>query len=360
MKYYVVYLKEFLEFMNKHYFTSSNAFFVDIIFLIIYNRIVVYWEVINMKKGFTLIELLAVIIILGIVALIAVPTITKVLDDSKKKATDESARQYINAVNRKIQLTNMENSSKKFADGLYSLPLNSELEPNINGKKPIGGWIKVEDGKVKEYSIIYDDYTVTVDENGNKTIGKTNSKKSDTSKSNTEANSNTNKNVTVYSRSLKKINVGDKINLSKLPDDYSYAIQDLVKGDLNDQFYLKHVFDSTGELIYSKVCLISDKELCLEPGDYEKAKKEITNFYGYNSTWRKSENTYINTSNNEYRCELNSNSSLCGLYINNAEYGLTYYLVAYAKKDGSVSVLGEHEDYGCTIKLDGTAYCFEQ
>ena len=101
-----------------------------------------------MKKGFTLIELLAVIIILGVVALIAVPSITKVLDDSRKKATGESACQYINAVNRKIQLTNMENSSKKFADGLYSLPLNSELEPDINGRKPIGGWIKVEDGKV--------------------------------------------------------------------------------------------------------------------------------------------------------------------------------------------------------------------
>ncbi|MEG1146151.1 MAG: prepilin-type N-terminal cleavage/methylation domain-containing protein, partial [Bacilli bacterium] len=35
------------------------------------------------KNAFTLIELLAVILILGIIALIAIPTITKILDESK-------------------------------------------------------------------------------------------------------------------------------------------------------------------------------------------------------------------------------------------------------------------------------------
>ncbi|MEG1048680.1 MAG: prepilin-type N-terminal cleavage/methylation domain-containing protein, partial [Bacilli bacterium] len=34
------------------------------------------------KNAFTLIELLAVILILGIIALIAIPTITKILDES--------------------------------------------------------------------------------------------------------------------------------------------------------------------------------------------------------------------------------------------------------------------------------------
>ena len=39
-----------------------------------------------MKKGFTLIELLAVIILLGVIAVIALPRITNVVDKTKKDA----------------------------------------------------------------------------------------------------------------------------------------------------------------------------------------------------------------------------------------------------------------------------------
>ena len=41
-----------------------------------------------MKKGFTLVEMLAVIIILGIIAVIAIPTIQGVLLESKNNAYD--------------------------------------------------------------------------------------------------------------------------------------------------------------------------------------------------------------------------------------------------------------------------------
>lgn len=50
-----------------------------------------------MKKGFTLVELLAVIVILGLIALIVYPSIGSVIHDSKEKAYNEQINVIIKA-----------------------------------------------------------------------------------------------------------------------------------------------------------------------------------------------------------------------------------------------------------------------
>ena len=68
-------------------------------------------QLIRNQKGITLVVLLAVLVILGIIAAIAVPMLSNVIQDSKDKATVNDALTIINAA--KLAYTN---ESKLFMD----------------------------------------------------------------------------------------------------------------------------------------------------------------------------------------------------------------------------------------------------
>ena len=70
-----------------------------------------------MKKGFTLIELICVIVLLGIIAMIAIPTINTAINNSKEKAYNEqialiedTAKTYTSK--HSLKLPNQTNGSK--------------------------------------------------------------------------------------------------------------------------------------------------------------------------------------------------------------------------------------------------------
>lgn len=79
----------------------------------------------NREKGFTLIELLVVVIIIGILAAVALPSLLS----QTNKAKQVEARNNVGAMNRAQQAYNLENSGK-FATDISSLGLGVKNSQN--------------------------------------------------------------------------------------------------------------------------------------------------------------------------------------------------------------------------------------
>ena len=118
------------------------------------------------RKGFTLIELLAVILILGVIALIAIPTVTNIITEAKKGASKNSASGIVNAVDNYVSLAQL--TDKNIASGQYILDgtkltldgANYNLE--YKGAKATGTLV-IEDEKVVSACIKVNDFDVYYD-----------------------------------------------------------------------------------------------------------------------------------------------------------------------------------------------------
>ena len=109
------------------------------------------------NKGFTLVELLAVIVILALIALIATPIILNVINDAKKQAAKDSAYGYMDAVEKYIVSSELED--KSIQDGIYSVEeLNKKI--SVKGSTPDNGNIEIKNSSVKSYDIGIDGYEV--------------------------------------------------------------------------------------------------------------------------------------------------------------------------------------------------------
>jgi len=118
------------------------------------------------KKGFTLIELLAVIIILGILLLIAVPAVSKYIENSRKNTYINSIKSLVSAVSTSVN--NLEYPLPGTGEGVIIPFEKVELEKgNINIKSPYAPYVEGKSYVLVTYiDNSYHYYVATLDEAG--------------------------------------------------------------------------------------------------------------------------------------------------------------------------------------------------
>ena len=107
------------------------------------------------KKGFTLIELLAVIVILGLLMAIAIPSVTKYITQSRKKTLTTTIGNYASAL--VADVNNMEYVFTE-TDTIYAVPIDC-VEVERGGKNPFGEWSPVTENYWAYVLVQYDDST---------------------------------------------------------------------------------------------------------------------------------------------------------------------------------------------------------
>jgi len=103
--------------------------------------------------GFTLIELLAVIIILGILMLIAIPSVTEYISSTRKKIYIATANKYIDAALYKVNSFEIPITD---TEAMYYIPYNC-IKLEKGGQSPYGNWeeayvvVTMDDDKYNYY-----------------------------------------------------------------------------------------------------------------------------------------------------------------------------------------------------------------
>ena len=130
------------------------------------------------EKGFTLMELLAVIVILGIITVIAVPKVLDIINKSRESASNSSIKLVKDAI--KTQVASSDLTSPVFTketDGCYIFNFDDQTSGNtksleIKNKDKVSGSIKYCNNTFSDDTLKFDGNSINKDEEKGKIICK--------------------------------------------------------------------------------------------------------------------------------------------------------------------------------------------
>ena len=121
------------------------------------------------KKGFTLVELLAVIIILGILALITTPLVLNTIESTRLGAAKTGATNYVTILEDELVKQQVLHPEEEIGSGKYEVLKDGKYKVGeevktlqVKGELPSEGTICVDDnGNVDKYSVVIGSYVVS-------------------------------------------------------------------------------------------------------------------------------------------------------------------------------------------------------